>query len=386
MLAIVLVLLAVLAIVIMVVVSVPEADTAAVVEEDTVRGRVLAGSLDNVLSPPMSAVVCTQGKADEDGARAEWTIALAERSFVVLRNGEPFQAYVAPGAANPSCSSHMAVLPHETSVSVVAFGDPLTTMQTIDPPEGTTVLSATVHGAFLYASFLRDNGAGVVVEMVMDATGIFRGNTVVPHDSSAMDGFGRHITVTDRVMFASGSNTVSVLYRKAPGTEWVQVTELYPPAGTPHLFGFRTEVAPGALLISSPLSTGEGAMAGVVVAYPWRDGRWGSPVDIVPPRPASDRRFGSSMAVDGDHVWIGDREVAHCFRLTTVDNGVLSVSYEHVHSFAPRIPSGGRITGLAVGQESLWIATTDGLLRHPLGDDTPASAGTSAQQEDPEKE
>jgi len=176
-------------------------------------------------------------------------------------------------------------------------------------------LFAVFDGLSLYVTTLSEEKAGMVTRYeCIDGSWVIYQLIERPH-STPLDSFGRHVTVTDRVMLVTDAISVHMFYRPSRADEWSRIKSIYPPVGSPLLFGSQTALTRNACYIASPYETVDGmTYAGVVYVYSRLGGVWKLGEPMVSPFKQEEGRFGSSICVDGDLVWISDSRAAYAYR------------------------------------------------------------------------
>ena len=217
---------------------------------------------------------------------------------------------------SPATGDHFIALPTENGVHIVPKGDTVPT-HTLQDSFGFPIFSTFDHLS-LYVSYLNTEKSGTVIRYDYIQGQWKELQRMVRPSVSSFDTFGRNITVTDRVMLLTDSVSVHVYYRASRADEWDRVKSIYPPLGSPLLFGSQTILTEKACYVSSPYEHADGTIySGRVHMYERTRGTWTVPVPITSPQIQEEGRFGSRMIqddVDKSIVWILDSYGAYAFR------------------------------------------------------------------------
>lgn len=132
-------------------------------------------------------------------------------------------------------------------------------------------------------------------------------------DPSSSDFFGTAVAISGDTIVAGapndddGASSGGALYIfTRSGTAWNQQTKLVAPdAGTADHFGFSVALSGGTLVAGAPDDNDGGSDSGSAYAYRWDGVTWGAPEKLNSPSPASNSRFGTTVAADSDLILVG---------------------------------------------------------------------------------
>jgi hypothetical protein len=199
-----------------------------------------------------------------------------------------------------------------------AAAAPVTVNPSPDEARDASPMSAAFLGeALLVVGWMRGDGSGFVEEYARrggPGAPFERTQSILPEYSERMDAFGRHVTVTDCVMFVSDLTCVSVFFRTVAGAAWTRARTLQPAHGVPFLFGARTVARKDDLVIASPYErVGAFEYAGRVHVYPRTSVSADDRVALLSPRPDEDEQFGTDVTFDGTVLWVASRRALYGF-------------------------------------------------------------------------